>query len=190
MKHIASVFDMERQLRLGDIILYPTDTVWGLGCLATLDAQISTVYKIKDRSRQEGIILLCGDLSHLGLSLDARVIKDIERMRMECATTFVVPNTNPRLKATEALDGSIAFRVVDESSYLSPILKRLGLPLLSTSANLKGKPAAQKQSELDPQLIQQVDGIVDFVDSRGGKIPSRILKYDLSSGSNWVILRS
>ena len=190
MKHIASAFDMERQLRLGDIILYPTDTVWGLGCLATLDAQISTVYKIKDRSRQEGIILLCGDQSHLDLSLEAQVAEDIERMRVECATTFVVPNTNPRLKATEALDGSIAFRVVDESSYLSPILKRLGLPLLSTSANLKGKPAAQKQSELDPQLIEQVDGIVDFIDSRGGKTPSRILKYDLSSGSNWVILRS
>ena len=92
------------------------------------------------------------------------------------------------LRPTQAQDGTIAFRIVEHTSYLFSILKNLSAPLLSTSANLKGKQAAQKRKELDVDLMAQVDGIVEFIETKGPAKPSRIMRYDASKAA-WSVLR-
>ena len=188
MKPILSSQNLEQCLNQGDIVLYPTDTVWGLGCLVSNKDQVSRVYAIKERSREQGIILLCSHYEQLGIDLDETTQRAIEIFHNERPTTFVVKNTNPMLKETEAQDGTIGFRIVEHSSYLAPILKSLSVPLLSTSANLKGKQAAQTRKELDLDLVSQVDGIVEFIETKGPAKPSRIMRHDVSKGA-WAVLR-
>ena len=188
MKPILSIQNLEQCLNQGDIVLYPTDTVWGLGCLVSNKDQVSRVYSIKERSREQGIILLCSHYDQLGIDLDETTQRAIKNLRNERPTTFVVKNTNPMLKETEAQDGTIAFRIVEHSSYLAPILKSLYAPLLSTSANLKGKQAAQTRKELDLDLVSQVDGIVEFTEIKGHAKPSRIMLYDVNKAA-WSVLR-
>ena len=143
---------------------------------------------MKERSREQGIILLCSHYDQLGIDLDETTQHAIEIFRNERPTTFVVENTNSMLSPTEAKDGTIAFRIVEHSSYLAPILKNLSAPLLSTSANLKGKKPAQRRKELDVDLIAQVDGIVEFTETKGQGKPSRIVQYDTVKAS-WNVLR-
>lgn len=189
MKPILSSQNLEQCLNQGDIVLYPTDTVWGLGCLVSNKDQVSRVYAIKERSREQGIIVLCSHYEQLGIDLDETTQRAMSIYREEHPTTFVVKNTNPMLKETEAQDGTIAFRIVEQSSYLAPILNRLFIPLLSTSANLKGKQAAQTRKELDLDLVSQVDGIVEFIETKGPAKPSRIVQYDADKAS-WNVLRN
>ena len=188
MNSIRTSHDLESSLNRGDIVLYPSDTVWGLGCLVSKKEQVSKVYAIKERSRNQGIILLCFSYEQLGIVLDKTAQRAIADFREERPTTFVVKNTNPMLKETEAQDGTIAFRIVDQGSYLASVLKNLDAPLLSTSANLKGKQAAQKRKELDPELVAKVDGIVEFTETKGQGKPSRIVQYDALKAS-WNVLR-
>lgn len=188
MKPIRSSQDLEQCLNQGNIVLYPTDTVWGLGCLVSNKDQVSRVYAIKERSREQGIILLCSHYDQLGIDLDETTQRAIKNLRNERPTTFVVENTNSLLKPIEAKDGTIAFRIVEHSSYLAPILKNLSAPLLSTSANLKGKKPAQRRKELDVDLMAQVDGIVEFTEIKGHARPSRIMLYDVNKAA-WSVLR-
>ncbi|HAB90088.1 MAG TPA: hypothetical protein DCF84_06085 [Bacteroidetes bacterium] len=188
MKPILSSQDLEQCLNQGDIVLYPTDTVWGLGCLVNNKNQVTKIYAIKERSRDQGIILLCSHYKQLGIELGKTMQQAIEIFRNERPTTFVIENTNPMLRPTESQDGTIAFRIVKDSSYLKSILSKLNGPLLSTSANLKGKQPAQRRNELDLNLIEHVDGIVEFTDTKGQAKPSRIMRYDTSKTS-WSVLR-
>ncbi len=188
MKPIRSSQDLEQCLNQGNIVLYPTDTVWGLGCLVNNKDQVSKVYAMKERSRDQGIILLCSHYDQLGIDLDETTQRAIKNLRNERPTTFVVENTNSLLKPIEAKDGTIAFRIVEHSSYLAPILKNLSAPLLSTSANLKGKKPAQRRKELDVDLMAQVDGIVEFTEIKGHAKPSRIMLYDVNKAA-WSVLR-
>ena len=188
MKSICTSQELENSLNQGDIVLYPTDTVWGLGCLVYNKEQVSKIYAIKERSRDQGIILLCSNYEQLGIELDEKTQQAIEIFRKEQPTTFVVENTNSMLRPTQAQDGTIAFRIVEHTSYLFSILKNLSAPLLSTSANLKGKQAAQKRKELDVDLMAQVDGIVEFIETKGPAKPSRIMRYDASKAA-WSVLR-
>lgn len=188
MKPILSSQDLEQYLNQGDIVLYPTDTVWGLGCLVSHKDRVSKVYAMKERSREQGIILLCSHYDQLGIDLDKTMQDAIEVFSNERPTTFVVENTNSLLKPTEAQNGTIAFRIVEHSSYLFPVLKNLATPLLSTSANLKGKKPAQRREELDVDLMAQVDGIVEFTETKGPAKPSRIMLYDVNKAA-WSVLR-
>ena len=188
MKAILTIHDLERCLNRGGIVLYPTDTVWGLGCLVSKKDQVSKVYAIKERSRNQGIILLCSHCNQLGIELDKTTKQAIETFRNECPTTFVVPNTNRMLEATEAQDGTIAFRIVPKGSYLASILSKLSSPILSTSANLKGMQPAHRREEIDLSLVNQVDGVVEFTDTKGQTRPSRIMRYD-APGGKWSLVR-
>ena len=83
MKPIRSSQDLEQCLNQGNIVLYPTDTVWGLGCLVSNKDQVSRVYSIKERSREQGIILLCSHYEQLGIDLDETTQRAIEIFRNE-----------------------------------------------------------------------------------------------------------
>lgn len=144
-------------LRTGGVILYPTDTVWGIGCDATCHEAVERVFRLKQRPDSKAMLLLVSDSGML-----ARYVREIPGAAEQMLASATRPTTiiyggaqgvDPMLLAA---DGSVGIRIPDDS-FCRALCRRLGHPLVSTSANLSGQPAARCFAEIDPALIQGVD---------------------------------
>ena len=144
-------------LREGGVILYPTDTVWGIGCDATNAAAVSRVYEIKQRDDSKAMICLVD--SDVRLQRYVRNVPEVAWDIMELATkpTTVIldgaVNLAPNLIAE---DGSIAMRITREP-FSQQLCYRFQKPLVSTSANISGEPPAQNYCDISQQLLDAVD---------------------------------
>lgn len=144
-------------MRKGGVILYPTDTVWGIGCDATNAQAVAKVYEIKRRADSKAMICL--------VDSDARVqryVRNVPNVAWElfdCAdkpTTIVLDgavNLAPNLIAE---DGSIAIRITKED-FSKQLCYRFQKPIVSTSANISGEPAAQNFKDISQEIIDAVD---------------------------------
>lgn len=175
-------------MRDGGIILYPTDTVWGIGCDATNADAVSRIYALKRRSDSKSMLCLCDSMARV--SKYVREIPDIAYDLAELADkplTIIYPDAMNLASNLIAEDGSIGLRVTSEkfSKYLCGAL---GRPVVSTSANISGEPAASLFSEISEEIKAGVDHIVDY--RRGDKEkkqPSGIIK--LEKNGTFVLLR-
>ena len=154
-------------LRNGGVILYPTDTVWGLGCDATNPEAVARIYEIKKRSDSKSLVLLASDLDMV-----ARYIREIPDMAIQLVEvndkpmTIIYPGalTGQECRGlahnTVAQDGSVGIRipVVD---FCSDLVHRFGRPIVSTSANISGEPTPRKFADIPQQIKDAVDFIVD-----------------------------
>ena len=146
-------------LRDGGVILYPTDTVWGIGCDATNADAVAKVYAIKRRDDTKAMICLVD--SDVRLQRYVRNVPEVAWDVMELATkptTVIlddVVNLAPNLIAD---DGSIAMRITREP-FSKELCYRFQKPLVSTSANISGEPAAQNYRDIAPELLEAVDYI-------------------------------
>lgn len=154
-------------LRKGGVILYPTDTVWGLGCDATNPEAVSRIYEIKKRSDSKSLVLLASDLDMV-----ARYIREIPDMAIQLVEvndkpmTIIYPGalTGQECRGlahnTVAQDGSVGIRipVVD---FCRDLVHRFGRPIVSTSANISGEPTPRKFADIPQQIKDAVDFIVD-----------------------------
>ena len=164
-------------LRDGGVILYPTDTVWGIGCDATNADAVAKVYAIKRRDDTKAMICLVD--SDVRLQRYVRNVPEVAWDVMELATkpTTVIlddaVNLAPNLIAD---DGSIAMRITREP-FSKELCYRFQKPLVSTSANISGEPAAQNYRDIAPELLEAVD-YVCFSRRQEHKppAPSRIVK--------------
>ena len=144
-------------LRDGGVILYPTDTVWGIGCDATNEQAVNRVYAIKRRDDSKAMICLVD--SDVRLQRYVRNVPEVAWDVMEYATkpTTVIlddaVNLAPNLIAE---DGSIAMRITREP-FSKELCYRFQKPLVSTSANISGEPAAQNYRDIAPELLEAVD---------------------------------
>ena len=144
-------------LRDGGVILYPTDTVWGIGCDATNEQAVNRVYAIKRRDDSKAMICLVD--SDVRLQRYVRNVPEGAWDVMEYATkpTTVIlddaVNLAPNLIAE---DGSIAMRITREP-FSKELCFRFQKPLVSTSANISGEPAAQNYRDIAPELLEAVD---------------------------------
>ena len=144
-------------LRDGGVILYPTDTVWGIGCDATNEQAVNRVYAIKRRDDSKAMICLVD--SDVRLQRYVRNVPEVAWNVMEYATkpTTVIlddaVNLAPNLVAE---DGSIAMRITREP-FSKELCYRFQKPLVSTSANISGEPAAQNYRDIAPELLEAVD---------------------------------
>ena len=144
-------------LRDGGVILYPTDTVWGIGCDATNEQAVNRVYAIKRRDDSKAMICLVD--SDVRLQRYVRNVPEVAWNVMEYATkpTTVIlddaVNLAPNLIAE---DGSIAMRITREP-FSKELCFRFQKPLVSTSANISGEPAAQNYRDIAPELLEAVD---------------------------------
>src|SRR5215217_1780706 len=133
--------EVERALKVlqqGGVILYPTDTIWGLGCDATNEAAIQTIYAIKNRSDSKSLIILVADARDIlqyVATPDPAVFDYIEQQ--ERPTTIIFENAIALPGKLIAADGSIAIRVVKDA-FCRHLIKRLRKPIVSTSANSSG----------------------------------------------------
>ena len=144
-------------LRRGGVILYPTDTVWGIGCDATNDEAVRRVYAIKQRDDSKAMLTLVSDLAMLERTVDG--IPDVAYDLIEFSdrpTTIVYDKgigVSPLLLGP---DGTLGVRVAGES-FCNALVRRLGRPLVSTSANISGKPAARSFDEIPPEVADAAD---------------------------------
>lgn len=175
-------------MKRGGVILYPTDTVWGIGCDATSSDAVRRVYEIKRRSDSKALISLVSDIDMLERfvgNVPLSVADFLEKS--DRPTTVVYPSC--RLLAPELLadDGSAGIRVTSEI-YSRGLCQELGVPVVSTSANISGEPAPALFSEISDEIISAVDYVADFRrDDSTVSAPSRVVK--LNSDGSFIILR-
>lgn len=163
-------------LKEGGVILYPTDTIWGIGCDATNEAAVKRVYEIKKREDSKALISLTDSPSLIERLADMPTIAyDL----IDAATTPLTiiyegaRNLAPNLMAE---DGSVGIRVTKEL-FSQELCKRLRRPLVSTSANISGEPSPQNFSEVSEEIKNQMDYIVKYrQNDKTKKSPSKIIK--------------
>ncbi|MBR7018294.1 MAG: threonylcarbamoyl-AMP synthase [Prevotella sp.] len=144
-------------LRNGGVILYPTDTVWGIGCDATNAEAVARVYAIKQRDDSKAMICLVD--SDARLQRYVRNVPEVAWDLLELSTkptTVILDNAVNLAPNLIAADGSIALRITQEP-FSKQLCYRFQKPLVSTSANISGEPPAQNFCDISEQLLEAVD---------------------------------
>ena len=147
-------------LKTGGVILYPTDTIWGIGCDATNPQAIQKIFDIKKRDAKKSPIILVESEKRLQDLVDvppmAWEIMDLS----EKPVTIVYDNPKGLPKELLAEDGSIGIRLVKDL-FCKKLITKLNRPIVSTSANFSGEKSPMSFSEISPLLIKQVDAIAE-----------------------------
>lgn len=158
-KDIQSCVDI---LKRGGLILYPTDTIWGIGCDATNAEAVQRVYELKRRSDNKALIVLLDSEEHLD-----HYVVDVPAMAYELMSVAVKPltliyegafNLAPNLLGE---NDSVGIRVSREE-FSHKLCERYGKPIVSTSANLSGRPSARSFAEIADEIKQGVDYVVSY----------------------------
>lgn len=175
-------------LRAGGVILYPTDTVWGIGCDATDPAAVAKVFAIKRRSDSKALVLLASDLDMV-----ARYIREIPQMAIDLVEVNDVPMTliypgaltsetpNPRRLACNVVaeDGSVGIRI-PMAEFCRQLAFKLGRPLVSTSANISGEPTPQRFTDIPEEIKSACDYVCPpKTDTESTGKASQIIKIGL-----------
>ena len=183
-------------LRKGGVILYPTDTIWGLGCDATDPDAVKRIYDLKRRSDSKSLVLLASDLDMV-----ARYIRQIPDMAIDLVEvndkpmTIIYPGAicseapaegqaAPKDRYhlaynTVAEDGSVGIRI-PMMDFCKELVRRLGRPLVSTSANFSGEPSPQTFFDIPEEMRSAVDYIVDPSLEKGSTgLASQIIKLEV-----------
>lgn len=176
-------------LNKGGVILYPTDTVWGIGCDATNPAAVRRVFGIKRRDDSKALITLVADIadtarfSTVSLPEAEAIVNETER-----PTTVIYPGARGLAPELIADDGSVGMRVTGEKVSAS-LCRAFGKPLVSTSANISGEPAPAIFPEITREILEAVDYVMESRrDDTSRSLPSRIIKIN-DDGSTTVIRR-
>jgi L-threonylcarbamoyladenylate synthase len=166
-------------LRGGGIILYPTDTVWGIGCDATNEKAVERIYKLKKRTDNKALIVLVAeqrDVLQYVANPDTRVFEYLETVSKP--TTVIYKGAIGLAENVVGKDGSVAMRICQDD-FCRNLIKRLRKPLVSTSANISGKPIANMFDEIGIEIKIGVDYIVTHrQDEKEPAAPSTLIKWD------------
>ncbi len=147
-------------LKKGKIILYPTDTIWGIGCDATNSKAVQKVYQIKNRDKNKSMIVLLSSVEELPKYIEKVPLLAYDLINNAVSPlTIIYSNAKDVLKNVRAADKSIAIRIV-KHEFCSEIIKKTGKPLLSTSANFSGQPTPVIFSQINEELKNKVDYVV------------------------------
>ena len=168
-------------LREGGVILYPTDTVWGIGCDATNAEAVARVYAIKKRVDSKAMLVLLDGAGKLQGYMDK--VPDTAWMLLEASEgqkpmTIIYPRAKNLAANLLAEDGSVGIRITSES-FSKALCEQLRRPIVSTSANFSGEPTAKIFQDINPELIDSVDYICQYrrEDCTSSR-PSSIIKID------------
>jgi len=175
-------------LRNGGLILYPTDTIWGIGCDASNSEAVKKIYALKQRSDSKSMLVLVDYVSRI-----ERLVGEVPEVAwdlVELSTTpltVIYPDAKNLAPELIAEDGSIGIRVANDE-FCQKLITRFGKPIVSTSANISGKPSPSFFDEIEDEVKQGVDYVVvhrqnDTVHRR----PSSIIK--LGRGGEIKIIR-
>jgi L-threonylcarbamoyladenylate synthase len=176
-------------LRNGGVILYPTDTVWGIGCSALSEDAIGKIYKIKQRSESKSMIVLVDTIERLKNYVEdlPEIALDLIR-KAEKPLTIIYPKAMNLPLNLVASDGSIAIRVVNHP-FCQKLIAEINAPLVSTSANISGEPTPMCFEDISTVIKDQMEFIVAqcFETSKNAQ-PSTIIR--LIDHENFEVIRS
>ncbi|MEG1499093.1 MAG: L-threonylcarbamoyladenylate synthase [Bacteroidales bacterium] len=169
-------------LKSGGTLLYPTDTIWGVGCDATCSEAVSKVYKLKHRNEDRSFIILLDKEEHL-LNYVTEVpptAYDLIHAMDETPLTIIYPQGMHLAKNVLGLDGSIAIRLV-KNDFCVRLIQAFGKPIVSTSANLSGEPSPLQFTSISSEIISAVDHVALLKDQPLKEMrPSRIIKLEMN----------
>lgn len=170
-------------LKKGGTILYPTDTIWGLGCDATNGEAVRKIYDIKKRDDSKSLIVLVADERDILQLVAAPDLKAFDYLaEQDRPTTMIFDGAIGLPDNLVAVDGSIAIRMVRDE-FCRHLIRRLRKPLVSTSANISGEPSPQSFSDVSAAIKEQVDYIVRWrQEDTTPAVPSRIVKWKGDGG--------
>jgi len=195
-----------RVLRAGGIVLYPTDTVWGIGCDATNQEAVKRIYALKRREDSKSMLVLLDSAAKLDYYAD---VPETAEMLLETTNdpygeadrmnevnkemvntkplTIIYPNARNLAPNLIAEDGSIGIRITHEP-FSNALCAQLKHPLVSTSANISGEPTAHFFREISPEIINGVDYVCRFRrDDETPHEPSTIIK--VNADNTFIIIR-
>ena len=179
IKEIAA--EAVKVLKEGGVILYPTDTVWGIGCDATNEKAVEKVFAIKRRSGAKSLVLLAENLDMV-----AKYVKEIPSIAIDLVEvndapmTIIYPGAQYLAPNTVAEDGSVGIRVpLDNAEFCKEVLHRLHRPLVSTSANISGEPTPSCWNEISEEIRNAVDYCAPANLDKGTGKASQIIKLSL-----------
>lgn len=158
-------------LRKGGIILYPTDTVWGIGCDATDPEAVAKIYEIKRREDSKSLVLLASDMDMI-----CRYVKEIPEMAVQLVEvndkpmTIIYPGAVAGTQSDKASRNCLAYNTVAEDGtvgirvpmmeFCQQLVSRFGRPIVSTSANISGEVTPKKFAEISQEIKDAVDHVV------------------------------
>ena len=172
-QEVHKAFEIIQQ---GGIILYPTDTVWGIGCDATNPEAVAKIYQLKQRAETQSMIVLMN-----GEKMMYNVFKDIPEVAWQIIDLSEKPTTlildKPRNVATNliASDNTLGIRIVKEP-FCFKLMEKMKKPLVSTSANISGQPTPITFAAISPEIINGVDYVVNLHRDKIAGKPSTIIK--------------
>jgi len=166
-------------LRKGGVILYPTDTIWGLGCDATREDAVQRIYEIKRRSDSKSMLTLLDSPSRLDYYVDD--LPEIALHLIECSNkplTIIYSGAKNIASNLIAPDGTVGIRITRED-FSQKLCRQFGKPIVSTSANFSGDSAPANFSEINNEILRLVDYIVNYRrDETQKSKPSSIIRLD------------
>ncbi len=174
-------------LKLGKIICYPTDTVWGLGCDATNEVAVSKIFDLKKRVDAKSLVILVADENMLSKYVDVIPNAAIDIINQaDKPITIIYDKVLGIAQKAKADDGSCGVRIASDQ-FCKLLIKKFNRPIISTSANLSGEETPRFFAEISSEIIKGSDYVVHFM--RGDKTvkkPSSILKISNNSIVNII----
>lgn len=176
-EQLQDITEAVRVVRSGGIIIYPTDTIWGIGCDASNPEAVARVYALKQRIDSKALICLLG--SEASLNLYVKDVPEVAYDLVEYATkplTIIYDGARNLASNLLAEDGSVGIRVTREE-FSQTLCMRCKCALVSTSANISGQPSPARFQDIDPVLLEAVDYVCTSRREEKGKAqPSSIIK--------------
>jgi L-threonylcarbamoyladenylate synthase len=174
-------------LKSGGTILYPTDTIWGIGCDANNEAAVAKIYAIKKRDEKKSMIILVAhenDIKNYAQEPDENI--KMLMANTERPLTIIYPAAKNLAANLINEDGTIAIRIVKDA-FCEYLIKSLGRPIVSTSANISGEETAKHFGEITVEIKNSVDYIVEQRQKeKAGAAASKIVKW---VGEEIVVIR-
>ncbi|PCJ83421.1 MAG: threonylcarbamoyl-AMP synthase [Flavobacteriales bacterium] len=160
----------------GGTIIYPTETVWGMGCDATNEDAISKIFKIKNRAQSNSLVALVSSENMLNQYININNLNDWElNIYNDKILTIIFPCATGLSKNILAEDKSAAIRITTDV-FCKKLIKKFGKPIVSTSANLSGEQPAKSLASINPAILGKVDYVVNLPERIGSGKPSTIVK--------------
>ena len=164
-------------LKKGKLILYPTDTVWGIGCDATSSKAIKNLYNLKKRDEGKAMICLINDYQMLKSYIPKISISQLSYLNSKIPTTVIFENSKGVSEKALGENKSIAMRI-PKHNFCNKLITKFGKPIISTSANISNKQSPLNYHQIENEILDGVDYVVNLEKETITKKTSRIIKID------------
>ncbi|SDX26862.1 L-threonylcarbamoyladenylate synthase [Lutibacter oricola] len=174
----VEILNSLKSLKNQEIILYPTDTVWGLGCDATSEKAVEKIFTLKQRSESKSLIILVSSIKMLQNYISNIPVAVLQLLKsVEKPTSIIYANPTGLAKNVIAADNTVAIRIPN-NKFCKELIQQFGKPIVSTSANISGFETPKSFSEISETVLDSVHYVVNLQQEEKNEKSSTILKIE------------